>query len=101
MGVLITFCHCGTEEMWQKYRENDRYAGMNLIVPGTIYVSETGLCLVTSQEWVDWLTGKTECPPYGEQTQGENRMRHWSDWIPPICCGIGAILFLIAVLICV
>lgn len=20
-------------------------------------------------------------------------MRHWSDWIPPICCGIGATMW--------
>nr|DAZ58293.1 MAG TPA: Tumor necrosis factor receptor superfamily, transmembrane, p75, MEMBRANE PROTEIN [Caudoviricetes sp.] len=27
-------------------------------------------------------------------------MRHWSDWIPPICCSIGATMLLIVVFCC-
>lgn len=27
-------------------------------------------------------------------------MKHWSDWIPPICCGAGAIMLLKVVLFC-
>lgn len=58
MGIpVVTFCRCGTKESWEKAHKN--YSGMNHIIPATIYVSDTGLCLVTSQEWVDWLTGRT------------------------------------------
>lgn len=58
---VVNFCHCGTEEAWQKHRED--YHEMNCVIPGTIYVSKNGLCLVTSQEWVDWLMGRTEKIP--------------------------------------
>lgn len=58
---VVTFCRCGTEEQWIKNR--DRYGSMHHVVPGTIYVSEEGLCLVTSQEWVEWLMGRSEHLP--------------------------------------
>ena len=72
MGRIVTFCRCGTEESWKRHRENGEYAGMNLVVPGTVYVSETGICLVTSQEWVDWLTGETEDIPISKECLGDN-----------------------------
>lgn len=61
MRPQVSFCRCGTEKEWNMHQR--QYSGMNRVVPGTIYVSERGLCLVTSQEWVDWLTGKTDKIP--------------------------------------
>lgn len=58
---VVTFCRCGTQEQWNKCK--DSYPGMHHIIPGTIYISNNGICLVTSQEWADWLTGKvTDIP---------------------------------------
>lgn len=59
---IVSFCRCGTKESWEKARKG--YTEMNHVVPGEIYVSDDGLCLVTSQEWVDWLTGRTDIPPF-------------------------------------
>lgn len=57
----IIFGKCGTPEQWEKYKEN--YPDMYVPIPATIYVSQSGCCLVTSQEWVDWLQRKTDVMP--------------------------------------
>lgn len=53
---------CGTSEQW-KIHENDRiYHGM-VRIPGAIYTNGSGICLVTSQNWVDYLTERTDKMP--------------------------------------
>lgn len=81
-GRMVTFCHCGTQESWNKMKRS--YHGMNHIIPATVYVSDNGICLVTSQEWADWLTGKTdEIPTKTEGTVEMNEKRTIS--IKPSC----------------
>lgn len=61
MSRLVTYARCGTEESWEKHKEE--YPGSYHVIPASVYVSETGICLVTSKEWVDWLLGKTDKIP--------------------------------------
>lgn len=61
---VVSFARCGTMEQWERHK--NEYPGVYNVMPATIYVSDAGLCLVTSQEWVDWLTGKREEAPVME-----------------------------------
>ena len=61
MGRFMRFLKCGTKEDWERHRE--KYPGMYQVVPATIFISENGLCLVTSKEWTDWLLGETDNIP--------------------------------------
>ena len=66
---MVKFCMCGTREKWEYARKLGRYKDMNHVIPGAIYVSDTGLALITSQEWVDWLTGETAELPVCDSTE--------------------------------
>lgn len=61
MSRSVEFCRCGTPEEWENARQ--AYQDAYRVVPATIYVSEHGLCLVTSSSWVDWLMGRTDVIP--------------------------------------
>ena len=43
--------------MWDKYR--NQYS-VYRVIPAKVYINKQGICLVTSQEWCDWLWGKTD-----------------------------------------
>lgn len=60
----VSFARCGTQQQWDKKR--DQYSDMCQVIPGTLYVNREGICLVTSQEWTDWLLGKTSSMPENE-----------------------------------
>lgn len=57
MGRRVNICRCGTPESWEEYRKN--HPELSPVIPAKVYVGENSIYLVTSQEWVDWLTGKT------------------------------------------
>ena len=51
---------CGTIEDWNKHPE---LHVMTHITPAEIYIDKNNICLITSQEWSDWLKGKTQIVP--------------------------------------
>lgn len=63
VSPCVSFAKCGTEEEWARYKQH--YPDVHKVMPGTLYVNEFGICLVTSQEWVNWLLGKTDTIPGG------------------------------------
>ena len=70
MGRPVTFARCGTHEQWEICKS--QYTNTYHVMPATVYVGEEGICLITSQEWVDWLTGKIEDIPNNKMNIGEN-----------------------------
>ena len=60
---------CGTQEQWDK--RPDLHDKTYRIIPAKIYVNKTDLYLVTSQEWCDWLHGKTDKVPEVEENGRE------------------------------
>lgn len=65
MGRPIDYARVGTRDSWERNKE--KYPGSYHVVPASLYVSETGICLVTSQDWVDWLLGRTDEIPGTEE----------------------------------
>ena len=60
---IIEFAKCGTEEMWEL---NKHKYNVQQVIPATLYICETGICVVTSKEWTDWMLGITDKIPEGE-----------------------------------
>ena len=63
MPRIVASARCGTQKEWEQAREQGRFADYNRVIPATIYVSETGIALVTSSEWRDWLLGVRQYIP--------------------------------------
>lgn len=36
---------------------------MYKVVPATVYIKDGGICLITSESWRDWISGKTDIIP--------------------------------------
>ena len=60
MNRRVQYLRCGTAD---SLKRNERILDDYHAVPGSLYINKTGVIFVTSQEWVDWLTGKTKCVP--------------------------------------
>ena len=60
---IIQFAKCGTPEIWERQKHN---YNVHKVIPATLYICETGICVVTSQEWADWMLGRTDKIPEGE-----------------------------------
>lgn len=69
-GRRIISCTCGTRESFAKHANEARFQGMAKVIPAEVYISEgsTGMSLhiIISQEWEDWLMGKTDEMPKDE-----------------------------------
>ena len=67
-GALVrTRLLCGTKERWESRRFD--YPEAVPISPIELYVDRGHVYLITTQEWVDWLTGASDICPATEEVQ--------------------------------
>lgn len=57
----VTYARCETKESFEMNK--NKYPNNYQVIPAEIYVDKEGICLVTSQEWCDWLCGKRDDIP--------------------------------------
>ena len=60
---VIQFANCGTPESWERTKHN---FNVHKVIPATLYICDTGICVITSQEWVNWMVGRASEIPKGE-----------------------------------
>ena len=60
---IIQFAKCGTQESWES---NKHIYNVQKVIPATLYICDTGIFVITSQEWVSWMIGITDKMPEGE-----------------------------------
>lgn len=59
----IKFCHCGTEEDFEKFKGQGNYTDMHEVTLVRVYINDKGVCIVTSKEWADWMQNITTAVP--------------------------------------